>query len=157
METKFTDVCHHHLGCLVYIFPSDTITNGWLAEKLVKYPKLQFAIHFDVQSCNMVIKDGYLPILRPLSDITAEECQKYLSFYNDKNKYLSHDGAMMRVLYKDDTGFIGDFEDDEEVSTEYNPNGRLFWMLSKHFDVFGLIESGQAIDATTLNPNPYSV
>lgn len=29
------------------------------------------------------------------------------------------------------------------------------YALSRHLDLFGLIESGQAIDATTLNPNPY--
>lgn len=29
------------------------------------------------------------------------------------------------------------------------------YLLDNHFDLFDLIESGEAIDATTLTPNPY--
>lgn len=31
----------------------------------------------------------------------------------------------------------------------------IVFLTSKHIDCFGLIESGEAIDASTLNPNPY--
>ena len=32
----------------------------------------------------------------------------------------------------------------------------LHYLLSRHFDLFGLIDSGEAIDAATITPNPYA-
>ena len=65
------------------------------------------------------------PILRPLSDMTYEErgeLQKVVGWLDFKH-YLN-----LRF---------------------YNPEMLLF-LLPKHFDIFGLIESGLAVDKTTL-------
>ena len=32
----------------------------------------------------------------------------------------------------------------------------IHYLTRHHFDLFGLIDSGEAIDAATLNPNPYA-
>lgn len=67
------------------------------------------------------------PILRPLSDMTEEEFLEgqHGLDYNVRFGYIKVNGVITAYL------------------------------LSKHFDLFGLIESGQAIDSTKLTPNPY--
>lgn len=60
------------------------------------------------------------PLLRPLSDMTDEETRQY------KN---------IRIK------FYSDNECEKNAA-------RFQWLLSRHFDLFGLIESGQALDKT---------
>lgn len=75
------------------------------------------------------ISNGYLepisklkPILRPLSDLRFEEKQEQAKLFN------------------------------EAINTDALPEAvGIAYMLSKHFDLFGLIESGLAIDKTKLN------
>lgn len=72
------------------------------------------------------------PILRPLSDMKVEEMQEC--------------GNM-----------IYDFSNDEELN-KWQPSDfeiglapeQFYWLLSKHFDLFGLIEAGLAIDKTKI-------
>lgn len=69
------------------------------------------------------------PILRPLSDMTDHEKYEY--------------SAMVEWIEQDD------------IKTWNNSFMRYSaeltkWLLSKHFDLFGLIEAGLAIDKTTL-------
>ncbi len=86
--------------------------------------------------CIVMMNDGQIeagniedikPILRPLSDMTEEEREEF------KNVRYGH-----RLL--DISLFI-----DLELSATY-----VKWLLSKHFDLFGLVEAGLAINATTL-------
>jgi hypothetical protein len=67
------------------------------------------------------------PILRPLKSITEQE---------DQVDFKQANGGLFidQFIYSD--GF--------------------FWLTKNRFDLFDLIESGQAIDATTLSPNPYA-
>lgn len=83
------------------------------------------------------------PILRPLSDLTKEEFKKQLSF---------------GMIYDENTWFEG-FEDGRLTigSTTINAcvNRNVYYqdflvLFENHFDVFGLIESGLAIDINTL-------
>lgn len=63
---------------------------------------------------------SYKPILRPLSSMTGIEQEDYEAV-NGGGRFKAH------------------------------PNAEAYrWLVSKHFDLFGLIESGLAIDATTL-------
>jgi hypothetical protein len=66
------------------------------------------------------------PILRPLSDMTEEEYNTWENGIGGKLRTGTHD------LIEEDA-----------LKTHY--------LLSKHFDLFGLIEAGLAIDATTIN------
>jgi len=73
------------------------------------------------------------PILRPLSDMTEGEHSDFenISFSEDTKNWEYDEELKMS---------IGE-------STEFN---RFAYLLSKHFDLFGLIEAGLAIDKTTL-------
>lgn len=68
---------------------------------------------------------GATPILRPLSDMNALE-----------------DREAIRLRMHGETGLHGAAES-------------IRFMLSKHFDLFNLIENSEAIDSTTLKTNPY--
>lgn len=69
-------------------------------------------------------KNDHKPILRPLSDITDKEKDKgYREWYNVSDRYGT---PTMRNA------------------------AEIKYFLSKHFDLFGLIEAGLAIDATTI-------
>lgn len=92
-------------------------------------------LDFIDESVYMLIENGMLiPILRPLSSMTEGEdtelqifMKPYLDRLDDDNHAISHG----------------------EVDAE-----RTRWALSKHFDLFGLIESGLAIDEIKHNtPN----
>lgn len=79
------------------------------------------------------------PILRPLSDAQGiEEDIAVDCFEKCKDKY--------RGKHVDDTTST-------HVGLAYGEV--IQYLLYRHFDLFGLIESGQAIDATTLDNNPY--
>ncbi len=71
-------------------------------------------------------------VLRPLSDMTEDE-YKYLGF--------SDHGIEMIKSGKDEF-------------TQIWTAIELIYLLKQGFDLFGLIESSQAIDKTTLNPTP---
>jgi len=81
------------------------------------------------------------PILRPLSDLTEEEVSeltKICHCFEYNKEYLQLDCLWFLTL---------DYEIDIEFSEVFKLTQKLFeW----HFDVFGLIEQGLAIDINTL-------
>lgn len=70
--------------------------------------------------------DEVKPILRPLSDMTEEEKIEYGETFKEVKPFFGGDSVY--------------FESHETVR----------WLLSKHFDLFGLIEAGLAIDGTKM-------
>ena len=84
-----------------------------------------------------ILKSEFKLPLRPLSDMTEEEAIEVLLY--DKS------------FHRDYCGWLADFVKWEKQKV-YNPN-EFAKLLSKHFDLFGLIEDGLAIDKTTLKIN----
>ena len=77
---------------------------------------------------------GIKPILRPLSDLTKN--------IDDNNNNLTY-AAFLKLWVKSDVDYVINIP----LSCYYNTVEQLFkW----HFDVFGLIEKGLAIDINTL-------
>ena len=74
------------------------------------------------------------PILRPLSDLTkwAEEYYNFLKL-DETNKY--------------DLDYLCEMNGDISNQLRYD---MLLWLFENHFDVFGLIEKGLAIDINTI-------
>tara|TARA_B100000378_G_scaffold236018_1_gene202683 strand:- start:4540 stop:4968 length:429 start_codon:yes stop_codon:yes gene_type:complete len=106
----------------------------------------------DVFTLNFFEIEDIKPILRPLSDLT---------------KKIEHNGEMFipldyLVSEDEDDYFVDtDFEsyikarlgnsDYEKHMIKYLPYGLINKLLEWHFDVFGLIEKGLAIDKNTLS------
>lgn len=124
--------------------------------------------------------EKFTPILRPLSDLTkpikhkgekfvpivelakiAEESNIKILDYKQKDsvfgvKYISEEGIEC----------VFAFHEEGQVFAIHSINDRLFdicmyqlqlfqQLLKWHFDLFGGIESGEAIDVNTLDINPY--
>jgi hypothetical protein len=84
------------------------------------------------------------PILRPLSDLTKEIEFDNEKFTPSKDKYW----GMNSFQYH-----INQFENWESPSAYLNscaPYGLLLVLIKWHFDVFGLIDAGLAIDINTI-------
>lgn len=97
----------------------------------------------------MDYNSGKKPILRPLSDLTKEITENRETFVP-----LHAVLAMCMKGGKHERDFL------YSVSTgltfiESIPMWAMQKLLSWHFDIFGLIESGEAIDVNTLEKNPY--
>jgi hypothetical protein len=71
-------------------------------------------------------EDTIIPILRPLTSISEDEAAEY-----NKRRETLYTMADMQNLVRQEAACIQ-------------------YLLSKHFDLFGLIEAGLAIDSTTL-------
>jgi hypothetical protein len=88
------------------------------------------------------------PLLRPLSDLTKEEAKavgSLLHTVNGKNcRAYKNEFGMWRIQYGNVHGQFWIID-----NTIFNQRQTIY-LLSKHFDLFGLIESGLAIDKTTL-------
>jgi hypothetical protein len=84
-------------------------------------------------------------ILRPLSDMTEEEMLSYARITRpEAEKIAFKDGGISSYYNPGDTTFYKWAKHRLDVFT---PEETL-WLLSKHFDILGLIESGLALDKT---------
>ena len=117
--TNIKEVIHLYLGCEAYIFPVNTYSDGWLSKQLKKLPDLQYSIEITTSSLQGIIADGYAPMLRRLDSITMDEINE-----------------RMRLAAK-----WNPFE-----KTVYCAAEQTAYLLKQGFDLFGLIDSGQAID-----------
>ena len=92
--------------------------------------------------------DKIMPILRPISDF---------------NKTIEHSGYVLDLLYEIENDKKIEWFDEEQAwsyllkyehkieSTDFIPYGIMEKLFEYHFDVFGLIEKGLAVDINTIN------
>ena len=102
----------------------------------------------------VVANDAYKPILRPLSDLTDAKIQEYfvgcdLDVIRNKEQIIIN--WSMYNQWKEERinliviDLLGQKERHLPMSASlYN------WLLKHHFDVFGLIDKGLAIDVNTI-------
>jgi hypothetical protein len=125
MKKELKDYLHLYLGCEVFI-ESYSFMNGNKREKLIdKLTEVGINGRIDCEKYTPPDGDVKL-VLRPLSDMTEEEKTE-----------------MMQQKHKYDTG-------NSMSHTITDHAYRVHWAINKHFDLFGLIEAGLAIDKATL-------
>lgn len=167
--TQLKDVLHLYLGCKMMskyesrfiLYPHNVPSNWQDAEYL----------------------EGCKPILRPLSSMAEEEMKGYWqALSSEVEEKITTDEIDVDMFYNDGGLMVdGDIEVGANISCRcfegqiairkcgstflFNEDGNLerlagipegiLYLLKKGFDLFGLIQSGQAIDATKqiLNPN----
>lgn len=126
------DYLHLYLGCWgcldIGAAPHFTIyDNGNWA--------LSGGLYHEIMSSDSM---SFKPILRPLSDMTDEEKIKALEAMDEPIMYAEWD-------FKLSDGFI------VAHSNPFSIKPKCFaYLLSKHLDLFGLIEAGLALDKTNL-------
>lgn len=141
METRnIKDFIHLYLGCEM--------------EYKTHHEPQDATYTLDGKSLDQAIEFGERPILRPLSSMTEEEaavlCTMSVNGLRAGDKVTIVEFDMFYSRCK----FYIHHDDDPETKVhrflEFNkwkPEQTVF-MLSKDFDIFGLIESGLAIDKT---------
>ena len=94
------------------------------------------------------LHEQYLPIFRPILDF---------------NKTIEHDGYVLELLYELENDKNIEWFDEDQAwsyllkyehkieSTDFIPYGIMEKLFEYHFDVFGLIEKGLAVDINTIN------
>lgn len=60
----------------VFIFPDDSITDGFLEKYVTDNPNGVFNPELNIEKYERYLRDGYKPILRPDTDMTPEESQE---------------------------------------------------------------------------------
>lgn len=92
---------------------------------------------------------GIKLILRPLSSMTEDEGREYAVHYGIKGN--------LPCTITEENGYVKIAIGDKQHGASLFPMGHygqkpesVHYLLSKHFDLFNLIESGQAIDKTKL-------
>lgn len=98
------------------------------------------------------------PLLRPLSDMTEEEARYIFKYYFEKDYTEDWTGDTGSAYFNPKRITPTKYHAlriidgaDYETGDFMKVIGLVPYLLSKHFDLFGLIESGLAIDKTTLN------
>jgi hypothetical protein len=133
---KLQDYLHLYIGC------------EGIAETIAKFKtRLVISNHTNDMRDGVDLEDAiqynFKPILRPLSDMTEEEFREIFNPIQPKD-VADEDfkDAMQNLIENGIDAF--DF-DGMSAQTVFELTRKL---LSKHFDLFGLIEAGLAIDKT---------
>ena len=98
--------------------------------------------------------EDVFPILRPLSDLSSLGDDKIQINEHTINKILGY-GDVEFSSYKGDLDFIHEGDPDQRYDSSKTISFNTFEMartelLKGHFDIFGLIEKGLAIDINTI-------
>lgn len=117
-----------YIGQFVYIFPDETLTNGWLQKKLIEYPELRWKLEVTPETLAQRITDNYKLILRPLESMSEGEAETYAQL-GDGDFNTARQGHYAIDMMQADM---------------------VHWALSKGFDLFGLKESGLAVYETEI-------
>jgi hypothetical protein len=106
-------------------------------------------------SINTVLSEQWKPILRPLSDLTKEYINEFeVSFIEHiySESWMAGGYDVLNVGYGHKIKSRADMS--EIIISTLKPHTNTWWVTQElfkwHFDVFGLIESGLAIDINTL-------
>lgn len=162
MEKKIEDYLHLYLGCTL---KSDTGTVKLMSVIAEIPPCTNWGIA--VLNGNQTYSTelgNYKPILRPLSDITEEEAIEVFKMcslfdlsecvFEFGENYETWINAEKDGRVIDAIKFVGDnieMMNNKDGFSAINPiSGVTKYYLSKHFDLFGLIDAGLAIDKTKL-------
>lgn len=98
------------------------------------------------------------PILRRLEDMTEEEAREFCKIETEPFRHPTVEICEIRrneIWYVDGSRCQGDgYDEMADLYIYFNQlTAKQFtYLLSKHFDMFGLIASGEAIDQNTLQP-----
>lgn len=133
-----------YLGCQV------KGTEGTMIYKLTGVTNDGGVLLQDSSGFSCDLGTDFKPILRPLSSMTEEEVKEYLRMkYNavkeltvekNENGFWFTFGLAMPDLMSGNRKFI--FE--KQIADDAYPE-QFVWLLSKGFDLFGLIEKGEAV------------
>ena len=121
--------------------------SGLLYEETSFMPQCVIYTRTDGEAHGYTQKENIKPILRPLSDLTKEieyNGEKFIPEYLFTEKFGSNDDTLVENM------------NDENNELHYSvckdlPYYVIEWLLSIHFDIFGLLEKDLAVNINTLS------
>jgi hypothetical protein len=173
---KIEDYLHLYLGCDVNVTGEGKYNGVYTLEKIITcgfgviITKPPMKVSFKMQH------DKHKLILRPLSDMTEEELRIVLNFmethFSKDSKLYSRIRERVEFTSKEiwaqwycikengEKDIVANLSHDIDGLSIFGGNNyyrcylkTIPFLISKGFDLFGLIESGLAIDKTTLEPS----
>jgi len=157
---ELKDVIHYYLNCRVMAAPYGGQPNRYEEGVLVGVLGDVWEIKFNGwQSSAPVGIDKIKPILRRLEDIGNHEAIALTSLVVHQSEFLNP--KVYRNVLGDLIVGWGDLipiDGDDEFEYKYNASCERTWsaeqfnyLIKQRFDLFGLIETDQALDAKTIN------
>lgn len=144
MKKELKDYLHLYLGCeIIGTYRDASGSKGYLTG--ITNGGCDCEIQFILEDGINVEEEPYIndiaqvkPILRPLSDMTEDEENEIEGEYGSYGLGEKH---LCNALKNHDLRYVKKLDE---------AFGLIHYLLSKSFDIFGLIEAGLAIDASTL-------
>jgi hypothetical protein len=153
--TKFKDVAHLYIGCMVQ-YPDTCgkkitarLTGVTISEIETTYKRKRKGCSGDILSWQPTASHNSdalhtKPILRPLSSMTKEEVAEFMGITDGVVTKGNYSKPFFQLEWKDN---LDDWRFKFQYSNQLSAY-QFIILLSKGFDLFGLIESGEAIDGT---------
>ena len=136
---------------LVLQSPSGFIPNGKESTGTHRLVYLTGDLYADIE--NKIFPGEFIPICRPLSDLTKEIEHK-------GDKFVPID-ELNNIIDDESIGFNDHYIDYEnpdntgQIDWLNEPFIVVMWLIEHYFDIYGLIDKGEAIDVNSLDTNPY--
>lgn len=168
MDKQLKDYLHFYLGCQMYAYTLESVTNGWLEKQMSKNPQMGYSYELTAGNLKKTLEDGYLPILRKLESMAEDEALHIAKncFYHNEMRYpdsdykVSREGNVYVVNLNNDW-----FEKELRIGLSsgniwytkptiedrvHHAFDSFHYLLSRGFDLFGLCDAGLAIDKATI-------
>ena len=156
---ELKDYLHLYLGCEI-----DISGQREILDSVAKSGQIETLFRGHLRNYRDLSDEDIAPILRPLSDMTEEEMEELffigdalikevtpnavIKFYpNEVKRNIKRGTGVAYTVLKSENG--EHFMSGTLSLTKFDTM-QFSYLLSKHFDVFCLIEAGLAIDKTTL-------
>ncbi len=151
---KLSDYLHLYLGCKCISSEGSMTYTLWEVNK-GKYSTL----HKDEHGNEIDLMGDFKLVLRPLSSMTPSEAQELykVSRYSKEMSSIKqvelvenvkgYQPNIVKISWGGPTGSGGYGVGQDIMYLNKLESEQHHWLLSKHFDLFGLIEAGLAIDA----------
>jgi hypothetical protein len=129
MEKNIKDYIPYYTGATLVYGSGKYVIKGFHYTESHADKLTVFVLNEDGDEDALPIDENSRIVLRPLSDMTDDEESELRNIWSDE--------------YETGNNYTSIIADAAQIK----------WLLSKHFDLFGLIEAGLAIDATKQNTN----
>lgn len=87
---------------------------------------------------DFLLRNRNKPILRPLSDLTKDNVLEIIEYSDFENIYFNGNPSDLIFINTEDKTYLSDISKNME------------FLFKNHFDIYGLIEKGLAVDINTL-------